>query len=64
MLERGVWRKNELHVLLRPIHLNMGEVDSFIVYPDPDIKVLEKLKINKTRTELWDNLPTELGYGK
>ncbi|MDE6019752.1 MAG: transglutaminase-like domain-containing protein [Ruminococcus sp.] len=39
-----------------------GEEDGFIVYPNPDIKILEKLRENKTRTELWNNLPTELGY--
>lgn len=38
------------------------EEDGFVIYPDPDIKVLEKFKNNKTRTELWDDLPTELGY--
>ena len=26
----------------------MGEEDSFMVYPDPDIKVLEKLRESKT----------------
>lgn len=46
------------------IHPNMGEVDGVIVYPDPDIKILEKLRENKTRTELWNNLPTELEYNK
>ena len=54
----------EKEQLAFPIRPGMGEVDSFIVYPDPDIKVLAKLKINKTRTELWDNLPTELGYNE
>ncbi|MBP0955892.1 MAG: histidine phosphatase family protein [Oscillospiraceae bacterium] len=39
-----------------------GEEDRFIVYPCPDKKVLEKLRKNKTRTELFDDLPTELGY--
>lgn len=42
----------------------MGEVDSYIVYPDPDIKILEKLRNIETRTELWNNLPTELEYNK
>lgn len=42
----------------------MGEADCFVVYPNPDIEVLEKLKKSKTRTELWGNLPTELGYNK
>lgn len=45
-----------------PIRPERGEKDSFIVYPDPDIKILQKLKAYKTRTELWDDLPTELGY--
>ena len=40
----------------------MGEEDSFIIYTDSDIKVLEKLRRHKTRTELWNDLPTELGY--
>ena len=47
-----------------PIRSEMGEVDCFIVYPNPDIDVLKKLKTNKTRTELWKNLPTELEYNK
>lgn len=54
----------EMEQLAFPIRPNIGEVDSFIVYPSPDIKVLEKLRKNKTRTELWNNLPTELGYNK
>ena len=45
-----------------PIRPEMGEIDNFIIYPDPDIEVLEKMRKSKTRTELWDNLPTELGY--
>ena len=45
-----------------PIRPEMGEEDSFVVYPNPDVKVLENLRKNKTRTELWNNLPTELGY--
>lgn len=47
-----------------PIRTKFGEVDSFVVYPDPDINILEKLRKNKTRTELWNNLPTELEYNK
>lgn len=54
----------ETEQLAFPIRPEKGEADSFIVYPDPDIKVLEKLRKNKTRTELWDNLPTELEYSK
>lgn len=54
----------ETEQLAFPIRPEMGEVDSFAVYPDPDINVLEKLRKNKTRTELWGNLPTELEYNK
>ena len=54
----------ETEQLAFPIRPNMGEVDNFIVYPDPDAKILEKLRGNKTRTELWKHLPTELGYNK
>lgn len=45
-----------------PIRSEKGEEDGFIVYPNPDAKILDKLRENKTRTELWDDLPTELGY--
>ena len=52
----------ETEQLAFPIRQEMGEVDSFVVYSKPDVKILEKLRQNKTRTELWDNLPTEVGY--
>lgn len=45
-----------------PVRSEKGEEDGIIIYPDPDIKILEKLRNNKTRTELWDDLPTELAY--
>ena len=45
-----------------PIRTEKGEEDGFTIYPNPDTKVLERLRNYKTRTELWDNLPTELGY--
>lgn len=38
-----------------------GEEDNFIIYPDPDTEIIKKLKNNKTRTELWNDLPNELG---
>ena len=47
-----------------PVRKEKGEEDCFTVYPDPDKKILEKLRRNKTRTELWDDLPTELGYNR
>ena len=37
----------------------MGESAKIL---NPDKKVLERLKNYKTRTELWDDLPTELDY--
>ena len=45
-----------------PIRPEMGEEDGFTVYPNPDVKILEKLRNNKTRTELFKDLPNELGY--
>lgn len=38
----------------------LGEEDGFIIYPSPNVKVVEKLRKAKTRTELWENLPNEL----
>ena len=54
----------ETEQLAFPIRPQMGEIDNFIVYPDPDIKIFENLKMNNTRTELWNNLPSELEYDK
>lgn len=45
-----------------PINPEIGEKDNFYVYANPDAYVLNKLKVNKTRTELWNDLPTELEY--
>lgn len=45
-----------------PVRPEKGEADGFIIYPAPDVKILEKLRNNKTRTELLDDLPTELAY--
>lgn len=54
----------ESEQLAFPIRSEMGEVDSFVIYPNPDIEILEKLRKSKTRTELWENLPTGLEYNK
>lgn len=43
-----------------PIRPEMGEKDNFVVYAKPDLKILEKMRINKTRTEIWKDLPTNL----
>ena len=52
----------DVEQLAFPVRPQLGEKDILTVYPDPDKKVLDKLRIYKTRTELWENLPTELGY--
>lgn len=44
------------------IRTEKNEEDGFIIYSDPDKKILEVLRNNKSRTELWNNLPTELDY--
>lgn len=54
----------ETEQLAFQIRPELGEQDNFIVYPYPDKNVVEKLRISKTRTNLWDNLPTELEYDK
>lgn len=52
----------ESEQLAFPIRTEKGEEDGCVIYPDSDIKILEKFKNNKTRTELWDDLPTGLHY--
>ena len=50
----------EAEQLAFPIRPELGEVDDFVVYPTPDVKVLERLQKYATRTQLWEDLPTEL----
>lgn len=38
----------------------LGEEDGFIIYPDPDGNVLEKLRKHRTRAQLWKDLPSKL----
>lgn len=45
-----------------PIRPEKGEEDILIVFPEPDAKVLDKMRKKKTRAELWSDLPTELAY--
>ena len=45
-----------------PIRPEKGEEDDFVVYPEPDAEIIKALRENRTRTELWQNLPTELAY--
>lgn len=54
----------ETERLAYPVRPELGEVDGFTVYPNPDTAILQKLKNCKTRTELWKNLPNELAYNK
>ncbi|MBR2916829.1 MAG: ABC transporter ATP-binding protein, partial [Clostridia bacterium] len=54
----------DTEILAFPIRAEIGEEDDFIIYPSPDIKIIEKLRNNKTRTELWNDLPNELLYNK
>lgn len=54
----------ETEQLAFPIRPIKGEVDNFIVYPDPDLRVLEKLENCKTRTELWNHIPSQLEYDR
>lgn len=45
-----------------PIRPEKGEVDNFVIYPDPDIEVVRTLRSHDSREELWKNLPMELDY--
>ena len=45
-----------------PIRPEKSEVDSFVIYADPDIEVVKALQSNDSREVLWDNLPMNLGY--
>ena len=45
-----------------PIRPELGEVDDYTIYPNPDEKVLERLQKYETRPQLWENLPAELAY--
>ncbi len=52
----------EKEQLAFPIRPDKGEEDCLVVYPEPDEEILKALKENRTRTELWENLPTKLAY--
>lgn len=52
----------EEECLAFPIRSEKGEEDDLTIYPHPDTKVLERLRKYETRPELWEDLPTELGY--
>ena len=52
-------KEERLAFLIRP---ELGEVDDYTVYPNPDEKILERLQKYETRPQLWEDLPTELAY--
>lgn len=52
----------ETEQLAYPIRPELGEKDVMTVYPVPDKVISEKLKRYNTRTELWGDLPEQLGY--
>ncbi len=45
-----------------PIRPECGEEDGLVIFPDPDELVIESMREAASRTELWENLPAELGY--
>lgn len=47
-----------------PVRPEKGEEDGCVIYPDPDVMVVRTMRECTTRTELWNNLPSELGYNK
>lgn len=43
-----------------PVRYEKGEEDISIIFNEPNKKIIEALTRNKTRTQLWSDLPTEL----
>ena len=54
----------EKEQLAFPIRPDWGEEDGLVIYPDPDELVIKSMKEAESRSELWDDLPAELGYHK
>ncbi|QEH69309.1 transglutaminase-like domain-containing protein [Cellulosilyticum sp. ST5] len=52
----------ETEKLAFPVRAEKGEEDNPIVYPEPDRNVLAIFQRNKTRSQLWNDLPTKLAY--
>ena len=46
--------------LAYPVRYEKGEEDISIIFNEPDKKIIDVLTRNKTRTQLWSDLPTEL----
>lgn len=51
--------EEKLAFTIRP---EKGEEDDFFVYPEPDLNIVKKLRVSKTRKELWDHFPVKLSY--
>lgn len=45
-----------------PIRPDKGEEDGRVIYPDPDKLIIRSMTQSKTRSELWNDLPSRLGY--
>ena len=45
-----------------PVREEKGELDVPIIFEKPNINIITALTINKTRTQLWADLPTELAF--
>ncbi len=50
----------EKEQLAFPVRPEKGEIDFCEVFPEPDFCIIEHMQWNKTRAELWHDLPTEL----
>ena len=50
----------EKEQLAFPVRPEKGEIDFCEVFPEPDFCIIEHMQRNKTRAELWHDLPTEL----
>ena len=45
-----------------PLRYEKGEKDGTTIYPSPDVNIIEALRKNTHRSELWKDLPTKLKY--
>jgi hypothetical protein len=52
----------ETEKLAYTVRTENGEQDCFTVYHAPDKNVIAKMTINRTRTQMYENPPTELAY--
>lgn len=52
----------EKEQLAFPVRTQKGETDFCEVFPAPDVEVIARMRQNKTRAALWNDLPTELSF--